>query len=236
MRVAASQYLIRYVLIDVLKRFRKQAPDIHVRISTMSELEVEEALRNDPEVALGVAAPYEPSPDLEYHELFAMSWSLITPPRHALMAKRRLQLQDLTDQALILVRARIDRPAARPRRLSRPRSLSACHTRDHEHRNHRQHGRGGTGYFDCSAPSERRRHAGTTCRGADARRPDSSNSLRRPGETERKALSGRRAPPRLHEVPLFSLIFYCLNAEARRRRDTHGENDEGSVAASVGLR
>ena len=37
-RVAASQYLIRYVLIDVLKRFRKQAPDIHVRVSTMSEL------------------------------------------------------------------------------------------------------------------------------------------------------------------------------------------------------
>ena len=31
-----------------------------------------------------------------------MSWSLITPPRHALMAKRRLQLQDLTDQPLIL--------------------------------------------------------------------------------------------------------------------------------------
>jgi DNA-binding transcriptional LysR family regulator len=101
-RVAASQYLIRYVLIDVLKQFRKQAPDIHVRVSTMSELEVEEALRTDSGVALGVAAPYEPSPDLEYHELFAMSWSLITPPRHALLAKRRLQLQDVTDQPLIL--------------------------------------------------------------------------------------------------------------------------------------
>jgi DNA-binding transcriptional LysR family regulator len=101
-RVAASQYLIRYVLIDVLKRFRKQAPDIHVRVSTMNELEVEEALRSDPEVAIGVAAPYEPSPDLEYHELFAMNWSLITPPRHTLMARRRLPLQDLIDQPLIL--------------------------------------------------------------------------------------------------------------------------------------
>jgi DNA-binding transcriptional LysR family regulator len=101
-RVAASQYLIRYVLIDVLKQFRKQAPDIHVRVSTMSELEVEEALRTDSGVALGVAAPYEPSPDLEYHELFAMSWSLITPPRHELLARRRLQLQDVTGQPLIL--------------------------------------------------------------------------------------------------------------------------------------
>ena len=68
----------------------------------MNELEVEEALRNDPEVALGVAAPYEPSPDLEYHELFAMSWSLITPPRHALSRSGGARLQDLADQPLII--------------------------------------------------------------------------------------------------------------------------------------
>jgi DNA-binding transcriptional LysR family regulator len=78
-RVAASQYLIRYVLIDVLKQFAKEEPAIHVRVSTMSEQEVEETLLNDSEVAFGLAAPYEPSPDLEYHELFAMNWSLIVP-------------------------------------------------------------------------------------------------------------------------------------------------------------
>ncbi len=43
-RVAASQYLIRYVLIDVLKEFRTAAPEIHVRVSTMNEREVEETL------------------------------------------------------------------------------------------------------------------------------------------------------------------------------------------------
>ena len=101
-RVAASQYLIRYLLIDVLKEFRKEAPGIHVRVSTMNEQEVEEALLTDPEVAFGLAAPYEPSPDLDYHELFAMTWSLITPPRHPLNAKRRLQLKDLSKQPLIL--------------------------------------------------------------------------------------------------------------------------------------
>ncbi len=42
-RVASSQYLIRYLLIDILKEFRKAAPEIHVRISTMNELEVEES-------------------------------------------------------------------------------------------------------------------------------------------------------------------------------------------------
>lgn len=101
-RVASSQYLIRYLVIDVLKEFRKAAPDIHVRISTMNELEVEEALKTDPEVSMGVVAPYEPSPDLDYHELFAMSWSLITPPRHPLATKRRVRLQDLTHQPLII--------------------------------------------------------------------------------------------------------------------------------------
>ena len=101
-RVVSSQYLIRYLLIDILKGFRKAAPGIHVRISTMNELEVEETLRNDPEVSMGVVAPYEPSPDLDYHELFAMSWSLITPPRHPLAGKRRVRLHDLIDQPLII--------------------------------------------------------------------------------------------------------------------------------------
>jgi DNA-binding transcriptional LysR family regulator len=101
-RVVASQYLIRYVLIDVLKRFAAEEPEIHVRVSTMNEREVEEALLIDPEVAFGLAAPYEPSPELEYHELFAMNWSLITPPGHRLRSRHRVRLQDLTTEPLIL--------------------------------------------------------------------------------------------------------------------------------------
>jgi len=101
-RVAASQYLIRYVLIDVLKQFAKEEPAIHVRVSTMTEREVENVLLSDSEVALGLAAPYEPSTDLEYLELFAMPWSLIVPPGHRLRTKRRVTLYDLHDQLLIL--------------------------------------------------------------------------------------------------------------------------------------
>jgi DNA-binding transcriptional LysR family regulator len=100
--LAASQYLIRYVLIDVIKEFRRQAPDIHVRVSTMNEQEVEEAVLDNPGVAFGLAAPYEPSPDLEYHELFAMTWSLISPLRHPLATRKRVQVKDLADQTLIL--------------------------------------------------------------------------------------------------------------------------------------
>jgi DNA-binding transcriptional LysR family regulator len=101
-RVAASQYLIRYVLIDVLRQFRKREPKIHVRVSTMNEREVEESLLREPEVAFGLAAPYEPSPNLDYHELFSMSWSLICPPRHPLCARTRVRLEDLAEVPLIL--------------------------------------------------------------------------------------------------------------------------------------
>lgn len=101
-RVAASQYLIRYVLIDVLREFGKQEPKTHVRVSTMNEREVEEALLREPEVAFGLAAPYEPSPNLDYHELFSMSWSLICPRRHPLGARTRVRLEDLAEVPLIL--------------------------------------------------------------------------------------------------------------------------------------
>lgn len=100
-RVVSSQYLTRYLLIDVLRKFRRAVPAIHVRISTMNELEVEETLRHDPEAAMGVAAPYEPSPDFDYHELFAMNWSLIAPPSHPLL-KKRVRLADLRGYPLIM--------------------------------------------------------------------------------------------------------------------------------------
>jgi DNA-binding transcriptional LysR family regulator len=70
--VVASQYLTRYVLIDVLKEFRKEAPAIHVRISTMNEADVAAALLGDSGVAFGLAAPYESTPALQYSELFAI--------------------------------------------------------------------------------------------------------------------------------------------------------------------
>jgi len=101
-RVAASQYLTRYVLIDVLGAFRTEAPDIHVRVSTMNEREIEDAVLGDPDVAFGLAAPYESSPEIVYHHLFSMGWSVICPRRHALSARARVGLETLIDQPLIL--------------------------------------------------------------------------------------------------------------------------------------
>ncbi len=100
--VAATQYLILYVLIDAVRRFHAEYPRIRVRLSNRTEQEIEADLLRDPEVVLGVAAPYESSPELEYRHLFSMKWSLIAPPRHPLLRKEELELSDLTDLPLIL--------------------------------------------------------------------------------------------------------------------------------------
>jgi DNA-binding transcriptional LysR family regulator len=100
--VAATQYLILYTLIDAVRRFHAAYPHIHVRMSNHTEQEIESALLHDPDIALGVAAPYESSPDLEYRHLFSLDWSFIAPPRHPLLRKARLSLRDLIDLPLIL--------------------------------------------------------------------------------------------------------------------------------------
>jgi DNA-binding transcriptional LysR family regulator len=101
-RVVASQYLIAYVLIDAVRRFHAAAPHIRIRLSTRTEREVEQELIDDTEIDLGVAAPFEASPDLDYRHLFSMPWSLIARPGHPLLRRRRFELADLTDQPLIL--------------------------------------------------------------------------------------------------------------------------------------
>ncbi|HLJ96625.1 MAG TPA: LysR family transcriptional regulator, partial [Gemmataceae bacterium] len=75
--VAATQYLILYVLIDAVRRFHKAFPQIRVRLSNRTEQEIEEVLLGDPGIALGVAAPYESAPELDYLHLFSMDWSLV---------------------------------------------------------------------------------------------------------------------------------------------------------------
>jgi DNA-binding transcriptional LysR family regulator len=100
--VAASQYLIRYVLIETVRRFHQRFPQIRIQLSTHAEQEIEAVLLRDSSVALGVAAPYEPSPELEYRHMFSMAWSLVAPPRHRLLKQRRIRLRDLTREPLIL--------------------------------------------------------------------------------------------------------------------------------------
>jgi DNA-binding transcriptional LysR family regulator len=99
--VVASQYLIAYVLIDAVRRFHAAVPNIRVRLSARTEQQIEDALLHDPDVSLGVAAPYESSAELVYRHLFSMPWSLITPTRHRLAKLTAITLADLVDEPLI---------------------------------------------------------------------------------------------------------------------------------------
>ena len=100
--VAATQYLILYVMIDAVRRFHRAFPHIRVRLSNRIEQEIETELLSESDVEIGVAAPYESSSLLEYTHLFSMPWSLVTPAKHPLARRKRVGLDDLADQPLIL--------------------------------------------------------------------------------------------------------------------------------------
>ena len=100
--VAATQYLTLYAMLDAVRCFHRTFPDIRVRLSSRTERDIEDALLRDPDLAFGVAAPYEGGTGLEYRHLFSLDWGLITPPGHTLLHKRGLTLADLVDVPLIV--------------------------------------------------------------------------------------------------------------------------------------
>lgn len=55
--------------------------------------------------AMGVAAPYETSTELEYSHRFSMDWSVIAPPGHPLLRRPRVRLRDVVHHPLILFEA-----------------------------------------------------------------------------------------------------------------------------------
>ena len=100
--VAGSEYLIRYLLIDVVRKFHAAQPQIHIRLSARAERDVEAALLTDADVTLGLAAPYEPPTELRYDHLFALDWSLVTPLRHPLLNRPRITLAEIAEFPLVL--------------------------------------------------------------------------------------------------------------------------------------
>ncbi len=100
--VAATQYLTLYAMLDAVRRFHRAYPTIRVRLSARTERDIEESLLRDPDLAFGVAAPYEGVAGIEYRRLFSLDWGLITPPGHPLLRKRGLGLADLIGVPLIV--------------------------------------------------------------------------------------------------------------------------------------
>ena len=100
--IASSQYLSTYVLIDAIRKFHRCEPEIRVWLSVRTERDIEQTLLTNPDLSFGVAAPYEPAPELTYQHLFSMTWSAIVPQRHVLVRKKTLRLSDLVNHPLIL--------------------------------------------------------------------------------------------------------------------------------------
>jgi len=100
--IASSQYLSNYVLIDAVRRFHQREPNVRVWLSVRTERDIEQALLDNPDLAFGMAAPYEPSPELKYEHLFSMEWSAVMPRRHPLSKQKVVSLGDLQDEPLIL--------------------------------------------------------------------------------------------------------------------------------------
>jgi DNA-binding transcriptional LysR family regulator len=100
--VAASQYWVYYLLIDMIRRFHAAYPSIRIRLSARTEQDIEAILLSDPGTALGIAAPYEPSPELDYMHLFSMGWSVVVPRSHRLAGRRQLRLHEVALEPLIL--------------------------------------------------------------------------------------------------------------------------------------
>lgn len=100
--VAATQYLTLYAMLDAIRRFHHAFPAIRVRLSTRTERDIEDALLRDPDLAFGVAAPYEGGTGLDYRHLFSLDWGFIAPLGHPLLRKRGLTLADLVGVPLIV--------------------------------------------------------------------------------------------------------------------------------------
>lgn len=100
--VAASQYLIAYALIGVVRDFHAAEPAFRIRLSSRTEQEIDAELRHDPSLHLGVAAPYEASTELDYRHWFSLDWSLLARPGHRLLRRRRLTLSHVAEGPLIL--------------------------------------------------------------------------------------------------------------------------------------
>ncbi|MDY3559927.1 LysR family transcriptional regulator [Gemmata sp. JC673] len=100
--VAATQYLTMYAMLDAVRWFHRAFPATRVRLSARTERDIEDALLRDPDLAFGVAAPYEGAVGIEYRHLFSLEWGLIAPPAHPLLKKRALTLADVKDVPLIV--------------------------------------------------------------------------------------------------------------------------------------
>lgn len=102
LRVICSHYLASYLLIDRLQAFRLRHPEVVVKLSVRTEIQILSALQQDTLCSVGFCAPLESPPGLRYRHWFSMPWSAVLPFEHSLAARAELSLAELAREPLIL--------------------------------------------------------------------------------------------------------------------------------------
>jgi DNA-binding transcriptional LysR family regulator len=101
-RVASSQYLAYYVLIDTIRAFRTKHPKTVVRLWTRIEQDIEHTLLEDASFELAFCAPRSPDPRLGYRHWFDLEWWFVAPRKHRFAERTRLGIHELAGEPLIL--------------------------------------------------------------------------------------------------------------------------------------
>jgi DNA-binding transcriptional LysR family regulator len=104
-QIAASQYITYYVLIDVMREFHAQSPEITLRLFTRTEQQILADLQSDTSLALGACAPIEYPVGLIYHPWFVLPWYFVAAIGHPLLERETLSIEELVDEPLIVFEA-----------------------------------------------------------------------------------------------------------------------------------
>ncbi len=102
LRVYSSHYLATYFLIDRLQAFRRRHPDVALKLSVRTEIQILSALHQDTACGVGFCAPLESPAGLRYRQWFSMPWSVVLPIDHPLATRSQLSLAALAEEPMIL--------------------------------------------------------------------------------------------------------------------------------------
>jgi LysR family cyn operon transcriptional activator len=106
LRLGTSDTTALYFLPPVLRRFLKHSPDTRlVMVNRSSDAIADQVARM--ELDLGIVTLPLAHPALEEQVLFEQRLVLVTPRKHPLTTKRRIRLNDLAEEPLLLLHAQM---------------------------------------------------------------------------------------------------------------------------------
>ncbi len=101
-QLIASHYLMTYVLVDVVREFRKTYPDYNLRLSTRAEAQVISMLLSESHCAIGACTPTDFPRGLQHHPWRNVGWCLAVPRTHRWANTSAVSLAEIATEPLIV--------------------------------------------------------------------------------------------------------------------------------------